>query len=446
MNNNNNFFIWNSENKLTPDDVLEFFNNYLNIKLPVLKMYHSYYEIENDKISRYWRNRERRNKTPNNFVPTSYYKTVVDSMSGYMFNNVQYESENENYSELINDLLTNNNVDVKDMTTGINALMYNKGVELVYTTGDESSTDIKYTSLDPRNIILIYDNKIEPDLFCAIRIINVNSEDIDYKLDVIYSDEWQYYQIKNDVIKQYEQPRALFFNECPVCVYRANIASNKSPFHQILKYIDALDYLITGNSNEIEKLVDALLVLGTTLSDEQLFQMDEWKVLEEIKSEDRAEYLTKNMSPEFREYASKLLIQEIHKHSHVIDWYSPDSGLSGAVSAKALKTRLFDMDMYANRIEKIYKEGAEKRIRLINQIMNIKSIETDSIKIIYNKSLPSDLEDKAGALNLITFMSDKTKQELCGLDPVIEAERLDEQRGSFEEEPAEREIKTEIED
>lgn len=156
--------------------------------------------------------------------------------------------------------------------------------------------------------------------------------------------------------------------------------------------------------------------------------MEEWKVLENMKTEDRAEYITKNMSSEFRQYVSKLLINEIHKHSHVIDWYSPDTGLTGEVSAKALITRLFDMNMFSNRIELVYKHAAYKRIDLINQMLAIKSVKIDdNITITFNRTLPSGVEDKLAALQNVTFISDQTKCEMCGIDWEEEKKRKEEE-------------------
>jgi SPP1 family phage portal protein len=182
-----------------------------------------------------------------------------------------------------------------------------------------------------------------------------------YNIDVIYKDEWQYYTMNNKhkiIVRQ--EPEDLFFDECPVIVYNTNDMSNRSVFHKVIRYINALDFLITGNANDMEKLADALLVLTKVLKDEDLRHLIELKAIMDISKDERAEYLEKNTDPAFREYASKLLIQEIHKHSHVIDWYSPDNGLSGDISGKALKIRLFDMDMFSRKVEKVFKKGVEK--------------------------------------------------------------------------------------
>ncbi len=427
--NYNSKFIWSKPEKIDIVSLKEIIENYLTSKeYQRLCMYGKYYESQNADMVKRWEDRKKRNKLPNNFIPTAYYSTIVDSMAGYMFQNVSYASDNEEFSSTLNELLEINKVSIKDMITGVRALAFNKAIELIYTVGDETNTEIKFVSIDPRQAIMIYNSKIEPEAICGIVINQSYNKDYDYMIDVIYADEWQYYWMKNNVISEREKPRVLLFKECPVVEYKTEILNDNSSFHSIIPYIDALDYIVSGNANEIERLVDALLILGKQVDDEQLKHMDEWKILQDMKMDDRAEYIGKDLSPIFREYVSKLLIQEIHKHSHVIDWYSPDSGLTGAVSAKALQTRLFDMNMYSQRIEKIFREGAEKRIRIITDLMNIKNMEADKCKIIYNRTLPNDVEDKAAILNNVTFIDDQTKIELCGLDWSTIKERMDAQQ------------------
>jgi len=219
--------------------------------------------------------------------------------------------------------------------------------------------------------------------------------------------------MKSGELSERKPIRELFFDECPFILYNAEMMNDNSPYQTILPYIDALDYLVSGNSNEVERLVDAILVLGKKLKPEDKRDMSEWKVLEGMAN-------------------------EIHKHSHVIDWYSPDQGLTGEVSAKAMITRLFDMDMDSRRKEKIYKEGSEKRVRLVNTLLEATGQPTGAVKIVFNRTTPDDFEAKAAALNLIAFISDKTKLKLVGLDPEEELELL-------KEEPEEEETEEEVE-
>lgn len=396
-----------------------------------LKEYRQYYMQKNPELAKQVQAKKERKKTPANYVPTPYYATVVDTMAGYMFQNVQYESANEAAALALWDIMAANGQPIKDMQTGTYSLAYNRGVELVYSEGDNA--DIKFTSFDPAEWIIIYNDLIEPVVWCGIQVQKSLNPDYDYTLSVWYKNLYERYDFKLGQDKQGADitllsSRALYFDECPVISYDAEIIGEQSPFHCVITYIKALDALITGNSDEIERLTDALLILTQTLEQKDLDQITELKAIMNVKAEDRAEYIQKDTTPAFREYVSKFLVQEIHKHSHVIDWYSPDSGLSGQVSAKALKTRLFDMDMYSKRIELIYLKGAQKRIRLLQKLMAAKSLPVADIDIIYNRTIPSDFEDKLQAFVNVDYISRRTKWEKLGLDADQEEERLAEEK------------------
>ncbi len=424
--------------KLTKEQIQDLIENWTSSKeYRKISLYKKYYEGENPPLEDKVKDRSKRGKNPNNFVPTAYYTTVVDSMAGYMFNNVTYSSEGD-YNEMINAIMTDNNADIIDMRSGILGLAYNKSCELVYSESDDTGAAVtKFTSLQPLSVIPVYTDDIVPELYCGIWY-REKDKDSSY-VDVIYADEWQQYIAKDSVISERRDipvkdseeqafSRTLYFDECPIIIYNTQVIGHKSPFHQILPYINALDWLITGNSNEIDRLVDALLVVGTHIAAEDLEHMDEWKALQGIKNEDRAEYLTKDMSPGFREYVSSLLVQEIHKHAHVVDWYNPDTGLSGAASGKALQTRMFDMDMYSRRIEKIYKEGTEKRVRLIGKLEEIKVAgSVEPVKITFKRDSINDFETKIAALNQATYLSAQTKVEESGFNWEEEKVRLEEE-------------------
>jgi SPP1 family phage portal protein len=413
------------EQIFTAEQVKKIFNDWLSSsELSQLQIYHDYYESHNTRLMEKVRDRAHRGKTPNNYIPTAYYSTICDSMAGYVGQNVQYATS-EQYQKQLNALLDENNVDVKDMKAWLHALAYNKACELVYTVGDGIRTDIKFSPLDPLNVIPIYNKDIEPQLFCALYICKDGE---DTEIVVYYKDLEQTFLIYNDEISITGE-RALYFSECPVVIYRTELIGIQSPFHTVLTYIEALDWLITGNANEVDRLVDAILVISKELDDDEVRRMDEWKTLEGFALDDRAEYLTKDSSPAFRQYVSELLVREIHKHSHVIDWYSSET--YGDASAKALRTRLFDMDMYSQRLEKMFRDGAYKRIRLIGEMQSVQNVPVDTVGIIYNRTKPSDLEDKLTALNQITFLSTRTKVELAGLDWETEQERLAEEMPSI---------------
>lgn len=393
----------------------------------VMGFFKSYYDVDNAELEKRVKDRDYRNKKPNNEVPSAYYTTVVDTMAGYMFSEVQYSCEDEAYSETLHGILKANRQQVKDMKAGILALAMNRSVEYVYIK--DKLEDVRFSSVSPFNVALVYDDSIEPELTDVVRMYDWEDAST-FKLSHVDKDFETLYQVtKGKDIVMIGTPKELPFKKVPYVVFSTQVVGKHPPFHQVLKYIDALDWLLSGNSNEIERLVDALLVIGKTLPKETVDHMDEMKALMNMKTEDRAEYITKNNDPGFREYVSKLLIQEIHKAAHVIDWYNPDMGISGATSGKALKTRLFDMDIYSKRLEMIFREGIETRIELIgNALQFLRRATPSEVTVTFKRTMIQDFEDMVQALMGADFISTRTKVEKVGLDWTKEEDRLKEEQ------------------
>jgi SPP1 family phage portal protein len=387
------------------------------------------YDGDNPAITARWRDKEGRGRTPNNLIPTAYYSTVVDSMAGFMFQNVQYTAIDESKQEALNELIRREDFAVKDMRSGISALAYNKGIEYIYT---DDKPEVKVGQLDPINTIIGYSDDIEKRPIWAINYgIEKVKEKNKYTVLYITKDEDRRFTAIDKVITDIDTI-PLYFDELPVVDYRAQIIGYKAPFEVVIPYIVALDALVSGNANEVDRLVDAILVLGKTLDSEELRHMEEWKALMAMSTDDRAEYLVKDTSPEFRRYVSDMLIREIHKHSHVIDWYSSDNGNTADASGKALRTRLYDMETYSKRIELAYKLGANKRWRLVDSVLQKQNKGIGAVDIKFKRTMVDDFIDDAVKLSQVTFLTDITKREKLGIDEGKEQERIEKERPTAE--------------
>lgn len=411
---------------MTTKEILARIEEYESSKIyKDMQMYREYYEARNPELMAKVADRDRRRKKPNWAIPTPYYATVIDTMSGFLFSDIQYSSTEE-YQEVLHDLLDKNHIETKDMRTGTYALAYNRAYELVYTSGEPAQ--IKLASLDPLTIIPIYDDTIEHELVAVLwkRVSNGKTF-----IDYIDKNVWQYYEEKDDKLIVREPEKRLYFSHCPVVEFKSELIGDSPPFSVVISYIAALDWAITGNSNEIDRLVDALLILSQQVKQEDLDRMPEWQALTGITKDDVIpQYIEKQLSPEFRKYVTDLLIKEIHKHSHVVDWFS-ESQL-GEASAKALKTRLFDMDMFSKRIEKIYRIGIEQRINLLGELLQyINKITPEKVTVTFSRTVPSDRDELINTLKGVDFLSNETKIELVGLDVEQEKERLEREAPSI---------------
>jgi SPP1 family phage portal protein len=387
-----------------------------------MQLYYDLYMKRNPNLMERIRQRDMKKRTPNWCVPTAYFSTVIDTHAGYLFSNVQYDSKNDEYEAHIQEILDANNVSVKDMKAGLNALTFNRAYELVYTVGDGENlkaTQIKFAPLDPLSVVPIYSDTIEPELVAIVWFRESNGAKL---ADYITATEWTQFRAEKEDYTQIDT-RKLTFSMCPVVEYRSEMIGDTSPFDSVVSYIEALDWAITGNSNEIDRIVDAILLLGKKLSPDDRDHLNEIKTLEDIsKDEITPQFLEKNLSPEFRKYVTDLLIQEIYRHSHTVDWHTQ---MEGEASAKALKIKLFDMDMYSKRIEKVFVEGTQKRLDLIMELVRLRdNLQPEQFTISFERTLPTDNETLIQVLTGVDWISNQTKQEWVGLNSDIEQERL----------------------
>jgi len=451
-----NKIIWNKTTEPTPAEIVQLIKAYLaSPQYRYLDYIGTYYNSENANLFIQHRKKKEKGKMPNWCIPTAYYSTLVDSMSGYMFSNVVYsdntkiedsedgeEQEDSEFSVILNDTFKKLNIDTVDIKTGIRALAFNKGCEIVYTTGDKiKKPEIHVVSVDPRQMMFIYNNDIEPKVLYGCRIIAINEEvprsksKYVYAVDFISKDKWISYKIDNKdniVVNTDFEPRTLYWSECPCIEYNTETLNDNTAFHQVIPLIDGLDAVITGSANEQDKLADAMLVLGEVMSPEQKQQLNDMKLYEGATKDGIApHYVQRQLDPEFRDYLSDLLIREIHKHSHVIDFYSPDNGAQGDASGKALKVRMVDMNMFCDRVEKSIKIGWQKKIRLAKEFfekafsMNLKD---QYVEPIFNRTRIVGIEDIAPLLSTVTFMSETSKQIYSGLDPKEEKKNFEKEK------------------
>jgi len=410
-----------------------------------LKLYSEYYRQSNPKLLARVAERERKHKTPNWCVPSAYFATVVDTMAGYLFSDVNVSCEDEAYNEHIHEILKANNTEVKDMKAGLCALAYNKGYELVYTVGDGENlagTEIRFASLDPLSVIPFYTDDIEPKLYAILWVRQNGKRQL---ADFITADIWERHEAPSESEDYvFLDVKQVFTKDCPVVEYRAEMIGDSSPFDLVISYIEALDWAITGASNELDRVSDAILLLGKKVSKEMMEDLSELKALGDItKDELTPQFLEKTLSPEFRKYVTDMLIKEIYRHSHIVDWHSETA--LGDSSARALKIRLFDMDMYSKRIEKIYVEGTQKRLELIGDLVAIRdNLQPQEFTVTYTRTMPSDIEALLPILAGVDYISDQTKCEMVGLDWEVERKRLEEAKPEISLDDIEPEVADDI--
>jgi SPP1 family phage portal protein len=407
-----------------------------------------YYAGDNTALATKILNKAAKGIKPNEKLPTPYASTLSDTASSYSFSNIEYidkegDEDLTNYLEELKDIFDYNDRDIKDLRLGLNQLAWGVGYAIHWVKSINGEKQYRFSPVDdPRNVIPIFNNSIEPELVAFIYTREMTDKDgiESTNVQVYYATEILTYEMRVDADNGTQTltapvdmpndygmpPLEYYFNDF-------DFTKNVSLFHKVKAYIDAVDCVMTGNWNEVEKHAEAILLAMKKFKPEDVDNMKSTRVLDNLDAEDlkNIRYLTKEVQFEYQEWFYQALVMEIHKHTHILDYQNPDAGYLAGESAKALIYRHTDMDTIARRNELLNRNGQYRRIRLLNAIRDIKE-DVRGIEIKYNHTLPMDLKEKIEAVNAATFLSNKTKQEQSGFDPEKESARIEEEKSTVD--------------
>ena len=382
-------------------------STFMTRDLPELRRYHDYYKGKM-KISYKMPTDEGRscNKTVVNFC-----QTCVNVFNGYITgNDITYSNEDETIDiKPILDVLNYNDVNQEDTEFLRNALIFGRACELNYV---DSEGQQRFSLLDPRNVIDVYDNTLEHNLIYGIYFYRADfSDEIvedRYYVDV-YSDHSIRHYISAPGFASFtlldEEPH--FFGQVPMTFFKLN-AEEDSIFDQIMGLNDAYNEMLSGNVDAFNDFSDAYLVLkGVTANEDDLTAMKRHRVLM-IDTDADASFLTKNVSDTQVQNTLTDIERLIHVIGNFPDFYASDFS---AQSGVALKYKLIGFTNISRNIEAYMRKALQKRIELICSILNIKGDEAAwrDINIEFNECLPEDMADTAQIINLLRgLVSDET--------------------------------------
>ena len=367
---------------------------------------------------------------PCNRVVVNYCSNIVETYNGYM-TGIDISYSGENIDDII-EVLNYNDVHSADTQFLRNALIFGRAAELNYIDAFGMQ---RFKSIDPREIIDVYDDTVDQNLVYAIRFYRADYiEDNTETYIVEVYDNKNIYKYRSNAgfssLEPIEEPIPHYFEQVPVTFFSLNNEED-SIFDKVMSLNDAYNELLSGEVDSWDAFADAYLVLkGCEADGDDLKAMKENRVLI-LDADADAEYLTKNVSDTQVENMLTNINEQIHKVA-----LSPDFNDEKFMSSSgiAIKYKLMGMENNASAIESNMRKALQKRIELICAILNLKGDSAwRDIDIIFTRNLPENTTDIAAMVNnLRGLVSDYT---LLGLLPFIdnvdeEMERVKEQKES----------------
>ena len=365
---------------------------------------------------------------PCNKVVVNYCYNIVQNYRGYLTGiDIAYSSD-KNIDQVF-EVLNYNDVKQEDSNYLQDALVYGCAYEIAYI--DEWGKH-RFKTLDPKNVIPIYDDTLDQDLVYCIRFWSNKIADKDFYIVEVYSQS-EIKTYKSDMGFQTfelvkEEPH--YFGMVPITVFELN-NDRVSIFDQVMTLQDAYNKLLSAEVDDFESFADAYLVLkgmmGTDPAD--LADMKRNRALL-LDNDAEASYLTKNISDTQIQNMLNNINDNIHKIANSPDF---NSDKFMAQTGIAMRFKLVQFENASSAIEAEMRKALQRRIELICAIGNIKgdNLSFDDVKITFTRNLPTNLTETAQVVNSLRgLVSDQTLLSLLPFveDSQAELDRLNQQK------------------
>ena len=403
---------------------------------------------------------------PNNKIVSNLCAFITDTMVGYFMGQPVVYSEDDDgkkenivkravkavksafvasdnisnsYVETLKDIFDYNNEQDHNAELSKGQSIAGVDYELLYT--DEEAR-IRFTELPTESVIYVTTDEIDEKPLVAVRVYETdNIKQPDEKLyyyevytdgEVIkYSAERHNENITLKEIDRYDH----HFGEVPIIAYENN-KEHSGDFEGILTQQDEYNQVQSDTANDLEYFTQAyLLMTGVRLDPEDAAKMMEQRVINLPDKESSAGFLIKDINDAAIENYKNRLRKDIHSLSKTPNL--SDESFSGNLTGVAISYKIWGMDQVVAVKERKFKKALQRRIKLITNVLNAKGNNWDwrKIEITFSRNMPQNLVELAQMVGQLKgIVSDETLIALLPFvtDPVMELERLAEQKESID--------------
>jgi SPP1 family phage portal protein len=333
-----------------------------------------------------------------NQIPVPYGRLLVKIVIGFMYKaglisySVADEANNEDaYFEALEDVFQANREAELNTELGKDQTIFGEAYELHYIDNDEAVD--QFAKVSVFDFIPVYNYDIKPKLIAGIRYFKTaETQYQQYQVEVYYAKTIEYFELRGGTLNPLET-KSHPYGQVPVVIYRNN-EDLKGDLEHIQKLIDAYDVLISTFLDDEEKFAEAiLLIYGKYLDDETVEKLKKLRVIDNLRENDRLEYLTKDLSTSGRKELLDIIRQEIHRQSLIPDMV--DTSVLGQKSGEAFIYLFALFELLAGEKQSYFAQGIKKRIELITAVMSYprgtSAGNPNDIKINFTRNLPKNL-------------------------------------------------------
>jgi len=346
---------------------------------------------------------------------TNFARYISKTNVGYLLGNpVQYlVSEGYNIDAITN-LYRKQTIGKLDVELATDASVFGHAFERVYTDEDTESWS---TRVDPRNVILVYDDTVKHEKMFAIVYVPSYDEkgeviDNQFEATILTPTMIMERTLKNgELIGSDEDDSMHSYGEVPIIEY-LNSSDRIGDFEPVISLIDAYNILQSDRVIDRERLVDAILAFyGSDFDEKQRKELKDSRIIANMPEGSKIEYVIKNIDEADADVLRQTIATDIHKISMTPDM--SDENFAGNSSGVAILYKLLAFEQHIKDKERYFEDSLMDRFRLYNNFLVAKSsmsiVPIEKVDAVFKRALPqNDLETSQMINNLIgTELVDK---------------------------------------
>lgn len=355
--------------------------------------------------------RTKEDRLKNNKVLINHAKYITDTNVGYLLGNpVDYQVSEEYDIQPLLDAYKKQTINDLDSEIAKDVSIFGLQYEYVYVN---ESSDPKSCEIDNKNAIIVYDDTVEHNkLFGLIYRPIYKGESFKY-WEIIYCDKEviRTYKSYSKSLNRVGEDQPHMFGDVPLIQYKNN-PELLGDFEPVITLIDAYNLLQSDRVNDKEQLVDAILCLyGMDFDDDQADMLRESRMLANIPTDGRVEYLVKTLQEDDVDILRQNLENDIHKISMVPNM--TDENFVGNSSGVAIRYKLLAFEQNVKNKERYMEKGLMERFKLYNNylvaIAKMSEVPVEEVDAVFTRNLPSnDYEISQMINNLSDYVDAET--------------------------------------
>ena len=355
--------------------------------------------------------RQKDDKLSNNKVVVNHAKYITDTNVAYLLGNpVDYQVAEGLDIEPLLDAYKKQTINDLDSEIAKDISIFGLQYEYVYAN---ETADPKSCEVDNKHAIIVYDDTVEHNKLFGLIYRPVKKGATFKYWEVIYVDkkDKRVYKSYSKSLQQVGSDEPHAFGDVPLICYKNN-PEIMGDFEPVIGLIDAYNMLQSDRINDKEQLVDAILLFyGIDFDEEQGEALKESRMLANIPTDAKVEYLTKSLQEGDVDILRQSIETDIHKISMTPNM--SDANFVGNSSGVAIRYKLLPFEQNIKNKERYMEKGLMERFKLYNHFLFTQSkmaeIPIEEVDAVFKRNLPSnDLEISQMINNLSDYVDNET--------------------------------------